>query len=71
MSIVKIRRARGGSILIGRHVRVTVGEIGPDWVDLHCEQPSSMAVSRDDEGMGPHLKKQNAFDERVEKRTGT
>lgn len=64
MSIVRIRRQRGGSVLIGRHIRITVGEISADgeWVDLHCEQPASLAVSRDEDGIGPHLKKQHAFD---------
>lgn len=70
MAVVKIPRRRSGlGVLIGRNVRVTIGTIDlsglePE-VELLVEAPQTLAVSRDDEGVDRHVRKQHKFEERA------
>ena len=73
MAVVKIpRRFKRGGVLIGRNVRVTVGEIDvagdEPFVELLVEAPQTIAVSRDDEGTERHLRKQHRLDQRAAER---
>lgn len=67
MPVVKIpRRRKGAGAYIGRHIRVTVGEFdlsgAEPTVELLIEAPNPVAVSRDDEGIERHVRRQHKLD---------
>ena len=65
MPLLKVFRRRGRSVYIGRGVTVTVGRISDHDVQLLIEAPDAIAVSRDDDGLGGHLKRQTSIDEKL------
>jgi sRNA-binding carbon storage regulator CsrA len=66
MSVVRVRRLEGQSVLIGRGIRVTIARVDLEgMIELLVEAPQSVAVSRDDDGLAPHLRKQAKFDDRA------
>lgn len=67
MPVVKIpHRRKGAGAYVGRNIRVTVGEFdlsGPEpTVELLIEAPHPVAVSRDDEGIERHVRRQHKLD---------
>lgn len=65
MPLLKVFRRPGRAVYIGRGVTVTVGRQSTlDDVQLIIDAPEPIAVSRDDDGIGGHLKRQAALDEK-------
>lgn len=67
MPVVKIpRRKSGAGAYVGRNVRVTVGAFdlsgAEPTVELLIEAPAPVAVSRDDEGIERHVRRQHKLD---------
>ena len=67
MSLVKFARRSGQGAFIARGIHITIGAVVDGEVELLIEAPRSIAVSRDDDGIARHTRRQHRIEQKLQR----